>query len=99
MPISLLHLEKAHKCRFSEDSLRCAILSGLKAALRAVWIIFQSSILDQGVGKAGPSSPNLEVNGPSLRAELILPLGTCQGARDSTDYKPLTFYIWSQDVS
>lgn len=46
--MNLLDLKKTHKCRFSEDTLRCAILSGSKAAVRGVWIIFHASILKQG---------------------------------------------------
>lgn len=46
-----------------------------------------------------PSFPHLEVNGASLRgpsseAELILPLGICQGGQDSTDYTPLTLILY-----
>lgn len=57
------------------------------------------SILEQGVRKAGPSSPHLEVNGASLRgpsseAELMQPFGICQGGQGSTDYKSLRFILY-----
>lgn len=98
MPTYSSDLKKTHKCRFSEDTLRCAILSGSKAALRGCVDHIPSLSFRAGVRKDGLASQN-----SVCFQELILPLGICQGAQTAptTNHSHLFYMwdLWSQNVS